>query len=182
MVDIPFNGPGTLDDITGDWIVAVYDPKTAHGSGVATTWNDQSTASGIPANQGGMYCSLCMNHPSHSPTQGSPIPMLDYGTHVLVTYPKKKVSVVTELIDLGPALSTGAPIDLTGDVKKVLGVKEDQNILVEFDVLATPTPASVWLDQIKKFKQNNHLDVVRNSLVQFRRLFPKVQIPDDLTS
>lgn len=180
MPYIPFNGPGHRDDVSGDWIVPVYDPDTGHGRGIGTTWDDPGTASGIPANQGGMYCSLCMNHPSHGPVKGSPIPMLDYGTHVLVNYPAKGLSVITELIDLGPALHTGAPIDLTADVKKVFGVGAHQNILVEFDVLTAHKPASIWLDQIIKFKQAGYHDVVRNALDQFRRLFPAVQVPADL--
>lgn len=129
-------GPGKKDDINGGWYYGAYDSDTKKGSGVATTWADHDTWSGIPADQGGLYCSLPMYKAGFLPTQDSPIPEFPKQTQVEVINPKNGKSVLTELIDRGPEVTTGAPIDLTSDVKQELGSNGEMNFFVEFKILS----------------------------------------------
>jgi len=128
-------GPGKKDDVDGKFHIATWDSTTKEGTGIATTWDDATTASGVPANHGGLYCSLPMPGSPH--TTGTPIPKFPWKTKVRVSNPKTGKSVDTELIDIGPQLVTGAPIDLTADVKKALGQNlANLNFYVTFKVLA----------------------------------------------
>jgi hypothetical protein len=133
---VEYYGPGDRNDFgDGGWYYAFYDPNSAAGGGIATWFNDATTASvmpgypnGIPANQGGFYCSLPIATEGLEAVKGTPIPTLPWLTKILVTNPANYQWVTCQLIDIGPALATGAAIDLTSDTATVLGLPANNNL------------------------------------------------------
>lgn len=111
------------------------------GSGNATWFGGPSdsmdngeTASGVDNTKLGVRgCALPI--PTTSSTKDSPIPHLPYlTTLVLVQHGAK--AVVVPLIDVGPALSTNHPIDLTPSTFKDLGGDIKAGLLpVKFRIL-----------------------------------------------
>jgi hypothetical protein len=137
-------GAGKIDDLDGKLYTAWYDPVSRVGGGVATWWNDQVTSSGVSANTSGLFCSLPMIYDGPDTTyrervKGTPIPAFVFGTLVRVINTRSRQWIVCSLIDRGPALYTGAAIDLSTDAKLGLGMAPGDsgtNSYVVYEVLA----------------------------------------------
>lgn len=119
-------GAGKTDEATGQFVTSHYDPPSASGFGVATWWDDDQTSSGTSANQAGLFCALPMdyNGPDESykeKVKGTPIPEYPFGTLLRVTNTQGDW-IVCAISDRGPALYTGAAIDLSTDAKIHLGM------------------------------------------------------------
>jgi hypothetical protein len=147
-------GAGTNDDVDHRFYHAFYDPPSAAGGGVATWWDDKETSSGFSADQAGLFCSLPMSYNGPSKeykekVQGTPIPDYPFGTLVRVTNAHNWRWIVCALTDRGPALWTGAAIDLSTDAKVHLGMKpgnKGTNAFVYYEIVRNaydPTYATV---------------------------------------
>jgi rare lipoprotein A (peptidoglycan hydrolase) len=126
-------GAGKLDEIDQKFYYAFYDPASAAGGGVATWWDDSDNPSNVSADQAGLFCSLPMSYTGSGgekykrSVKGTPIPDFLFGTLVRVTNAHTGQWIVCALIDRGPALETGAAIDLSSDAKVHLGMKPGNN-------------------------------------------------------
>lgn len=140
------------DDYDGKTYVPEWNPDSRSGRGVATHWSDPAWSSGRTPDYDRPVCALPMDLPGFEKTEGSPIPWLpgttawsdEHGRHVgtwhrrvfvHVTDPKTMNAVMTELVDLGPNLNTGAAIDLSAGAKRALGKDPGKNFYVTFRVL-----------------------------------------------
>jgi rare lipoprotein A (peptidoglycan hydrolase) len=122
---VPY-GAGKTDEASGQFVTAYYDPPSASGFGVATWFDDDQTSSGTSANQAGLFCALPMDYtgPDESykeKVKGTPIPEYPFGTLLRVTNSQGDW-IVCAISDRGPALYTGAAIDLSTDAKIHLGM------------------------------------------------------------
>ncbi len=123
-------------------IEVIPDPTDIVARGMATTWTDHVTRTGIPADTPGLIaCSLPRGLCKQ--TKGSPFTGVPDYTLVRVYYPKTGKMVVAPVIDEGPAweaqAGTGQPgsamIDLTPAAHKALGNEPGRNIQVLIRVL-----------------------------------------------
>jgi hypothetical protein len=125
-------GAGANDEVDHKFYYAFYDPPSAAGGGVATWWDDNRTSSGFSADQAGLFCSLPMSYNGSDETykekvKGTPVPEFPFGTLVKVTNAHNGQWIVCALTDRGPALFTGAAIDLSSDAKVHLGMRPGDN-------------------------------------------------------
>jgi len=127
--------PAPVPDVTNAWQFAARDESgDVLASGIATTWWDHTTRTGVPADKPGLIaCSiprgLC-DATAGSPFSAFNIP--DYSV-VRVYYPKTGRVIYAPIIDEGPGFQaqagTGKPgsamIDLTRAAKQALGFATD---------------------------------------------------------
>jgi len=132
-----------------EWQCKVWhDVDDLLGEGIATTWWDHQTSSGIPADTPGMVaCALPTGR--CDATRGTPFPKLPWRTLVRVYYPPTGKIVYCPLIDEGPAYRAeagtgkpgGAMIDLTPEAKALLGFAD---VMVNDRVIMRILPEQVW--------------------------------------
>ncbi len=148
-------GSGAGTGTEREWQCRVWkDGKDPLGEGIATTWWDHPTSSGIPADTPGMVaCALPTGR--CAATRGSPFPKLPWRTLVRVYYPKTGKIIYCPLIDEGPAYHAeagtgkpgGAMIDLTPRAKDLLGFED---VMVNDTVIMRILPEQVWRPEMAK--------------------------------
>jgi len=119
-----------------NFVVSV-DGSDLKSEGYATTFDDDTTASGVSAKTPGIVgCSLPTGRVES--TNDSGFPKMPWFTVVKVFYPKTGKFLYCPLIDEGPAwkaeAGTGKPgsamIDLTPAAAKLLGMKDNDKVVI----------------------------------------------------